>query len=290
MASMGMIFQPSFPPERLRAAARRAEAAGVEELWVFEDCFKESGIAALVAALAATDRLRIGVGILPMPLRNVAITAMELATVERLFPGRARFGVGHGVLDWMGQVGRRVGSPLTLMQEYVPALQRLLAGEEVTTEGRYVRLDRVRLEWPPEGRVPVLAAGEGPRTISMTGTVADGTVLTTGTTPGMTRAAVERITAARQEAGRPVAHEVVVFVNAEFGEGAAARMEAEFDLWNLAGERRFAATGSDEEIERTVRRFLDAGATTVLLQSRSHEPDLDGWIDAVGRVGARVHG
>jgi alkanesulfonate monooxygenase SsuD/methylene tetrahydromethanopterin reductase-like flavin-dependent oxidoreductase (luciferase family) len=283
-----MIFQPSFPPERLRAAARRAEEAGVEEFWVFEDCFKESGIAALVAALAATERLRIGVGILPMPLRNVGITAMEIATVERLFPGRARFGVGHGVLDWMGQVGARVASPLTLMREYVPALQQLLSGAEVTTDGRYVHLERVRLDWPPRGRVRVLAAGEGPRTISLTGSVADGTVLTTGTTPGMTREAVRRIHAARLEAGRSGEHEVVVFVNAEFGEGAAERMEAEFDLWGLSGDRRFAATGSDAEIEATVRRFLDAGATTVLLQSRSHEPDLEGYIDAVGRVAERL--
>jgi alkanesulfonate monooxygenase SsuD/methylene tetrahydromethanopterin reductase-like flavin-dependent oxidoreductase (luciferase family) len=290
MTSLGMIFQPSFPPERLRAAARRAEEAGVEELWVFEDCFKESGIAAMVAALAATERLRIGVGILPMPLRNVAITAMELATVDRLFPGRARFGVGHGVLDWMAQAGRRVASPLTLMREYVPALQQLLSGAEVTVDGRYIHLEHVRLDWPPTGRVPVLAAGEGPRTISLTGSVADGTVLTTGTTPDMVRDAMGRVQAARADAGRSGDHEVVVFLDAEFGDGAAERMEAEFDLSGLSGERRFAATGSDAEIESTVRRFLDAGATTVLLQSRSLEPDLESYIDAVGRIVTRLAG
>jgi alkanesulfonate monooxygenase SsuD/methylene tetrahydromethanopterin reductase-like flavin-dependent oxidoreductase (luciferase family) len=286
MATLGTIFQPSFPPERLLATARLAETEGLGELWVFEDCFKESGIASMTAALAVTERLRVGVGILPMPLRSVAITAMELATIERLFPGRARFGVGHGVLDWMGQVGRRVASPLTLMREYVPALQRLLAGEEVTTDGRYVHLDTVRLDWPPQGRVPVLAAGEGPKTIATTGAVADGTVLTTGTTPQMTRTAVESVTAARREAGREGPHEVVVFLNADFGEGAAERMQAEFDAWGFEGERRFAATGDDEAIAAVVRDFVDAGATTVLLQSRSHEPDLDGYVRAVARVQA----
>ena len=109
-----------------------------------------------------------------MPLRNPALAAMEIATVERLYPGRAIFGFGHGVLDWMGQAGARVASPLTLMREYVPALRRLLAGDEVTTSGRYVRLDRVKLAWPPERTVPVLAAGEGPKTLSLTGEVADG--------------------------------------------------------------------------------------------------------------------
>ena len=201
MASLGMIFQPTFAPERLRDAARTAEREGLDELWVFEDCFKESGIATMTAALAATERLRIGVGILPMPLRNVALTAMELATIERLFPGRARFGVGHGVLDWMGQVGGRVASPLTLMREYVPALRSLLAGEEVTTDGRYVHLDRVRLDWPPEGVLPVLAAGEGTKTLALTGEVADGTVISTGWSPEAVRDAVPRIRAGREAAG-----------------------------------------------------------------------------------------
>jgi alkanesulfonate monooxygenase SsuD/methylene tetrahydromethanopterin reductase-like flavin-dependent oxidoreductase (luciferase family) len=103
MSSFGMIFQPWSAPERLRETAIAAERAELDELWVWEDCFKESGVASLVAALAATERLRVGVGILPMPLRNVALLAMEAAMIERLFPGRARFGVGHGVLDWMAQ-------------------------------------------------------------------------------------------------------------------------------------------------------------------------------------------
>ena len=290
MAHLGMIFQPTSAPERLLPVARRAEQAGVEELWVWEDCFKESGIASVTAALAATERLRVGVGILPMPLRNAALTAMELATVERLFPGRARFGVGHGVLYWMGQVGGRVGSPLTLMREYVPALRALLAGEEVSVDGRYVHLDRVRLDWPPRQHLPVLAAGEGPKTLALTGAVADGTVLSAGWSPDAVRGAVERIRAGRQEAGRDGLHEVVVFLMADFGPGAADRMAAELDRWGLPADRRFAATGDDAAIESAVRQLIAAGATTVLLQSRSEEPDLDGYADAVGRIQDRLAG
>ena len=287
---MGMIFQPTFAPEGLLPLARRAEQVGLDELWVWEDCFKESGIATTAAALAATERLRVGIGILPMPLRNVALTAMELATIERLFPGRARFGVGHGVLDWMGQVGARVASPLTLMREYVPALRRLLAGEEVTVDGRYVHLDGVRLDWPPEWPVPVLAAGEGPRTVALTGEVADGIVLSSPSSPAVVRAAVERSEAARREAGRPGGHEVVVFLMADFGAGSADRMAAELDRWEIPAERRYAATGDDAAVAAAVQDLLDAGATSVLLQSLGHEPDPLAYADAVARVRARVLG
>ena len=61
---------------------------------------------------------------------------MEAATLDRLFPGRVIFGVGHGAQEWMGQVGVRPDSPLTSMREHLVALKALLAGERVTTSGR----------------------------------------------------------------------------------------------------------------------------------------------------------
>src|SRR5581483_8617042 len=149
MTAVGAVFLPQFPPERLRGIVRAAEDAGLDELWLWEDCFWESGIATAAAVLAWTQRLRVGIGLLPVPLRNVALTAMEAATLGRLFPGRVQVGVGHGVQEWMGQVGARVESPLTLLREYLAARRALLRGERVSTDGRYVRLDRVALEWPP---------------------------------------------------------------------------------------------------------------------------------------------
>src|ERR1700754_3016989 len=101
--STGVVFRPEEPPERLRAVVSAVEAAGVAELWLWEDCFLEGGLTAAAAALAWSERLRVGIGLLPVPLRNPALAAMEIATVERLFPGRLVVTLGHGVLDWMGQ-------------------------------------------------------------------------------------------------------------------------------------------------------------------------------------------
>src|SRR6201995_2378671 len=126
---LAAIFPPTQPPERIVAVAAAAEAAGLADLGVWEDCFKESGIATATAMLAATSRLTVGIGLLPVPLRNVALTAMELATVSRLFPGRLMPGIGHGVLSWMGQVGARAESPLALLREYTTALYALLHGK-----------------------------------------------------------------------------------------------------------------------------------------------------------------
>jgi alkanesulfonate monooxygenase SsuD/methylene tetrahydromethanopterin reductase-like flavin-dependent oxidoreductase (luciferase family) len=151
-----------------------------------------------------------------------------------------------------------------------------------------VLLDDVQLAWPPLSRVPVLAAGEGPKTIALVGEVADGIVMTTGSSPGMVRTAVDSIRSSRADAAVPEAFEVVVFLMADFGAGSAARIEHEFDAWKLSGERRFAATGNDEDVEGAVQQLYDAGATTVLLQPREQETDLDGYAASVARVARRL--
>jgi len=276
--SVGVVFTPTRPPEQIRDYVVEAERLGLDEVLFFEDCFRESGMAAAIAALAWTERIRVGIGVLPMPFRNVALLAMEVATVERLFPGRFHLGVGHGVQDWMGQVGARVASPLTLMREYVTALRGLLAGEELTVEGRYVKLDKVKLDWPPATAVAVHAAGEGPKTLAATGEVADGTILTNGTSPGMAAQGVALATEGRTAAGRDGEQQFSILIMTAFGEGSDARLAAELEAWKYTGERASGASGTVAEVAQQVRAWLDAGVSNVLLQPLDDETDLPGFL------------
>ena len=162
---VGVIYRPDFHPSGLPGIAMATEAAGVDELWFWEDCFQQGGIAQVAVALSVTERLTVGVGLIPAPLRNVAAAAMEFATLDAMFPGRTRIAVGHGVQSWMRQAGAAVASPLTLLREYTTALQALLSGRTVSLEGRYVNLHEVQLEFPPTRRPPVLIGGTGPKTL-----------------------------------------------------------------------------------------------------------------------------
>ncbi|MBZ4487894.1 LLM class flavin-dependent oxidoreductase [Microbacterium sp. cx-55] len=290
MRRIGAIFTPYFPPEALRDAAEAADQAGVPELWLWEDCFRESAFAAASAVLAWTTSLRVGIGVAPMPLRNVALTAMEIATVERLFPGRIIPGVGHGVLPWMAQVGARAASPLTLMREYVPALRSLLAGEKVQTAGRYVTLDDVRLDWPPRVAPRVLVAGEGPKTVRLTGEVGDGTILPGGSTPERVTRTLALAQEGRASAGRDAAHELVVFVRAAFG-GDDAREALRTEIAAEAGEVDDALmiSGDADAVAAGIEPFYAAGATSVILQPIFAETDLPGFMTNAGSV-ARLLG
>src|SRR3954470_24051299 len=101
MRNLGIIFTAERPVEQLAPFARAAEAAGLDELWLWEDCFLAGGIAASATALAATERITVGLGVMPAVFRNAAAAAMEIATLARIHPGRFVAGIGHGVPVWM---------------------------------------------------------------------------------------------------------------------------------------------------------------------------------------------
>ncbi|WP_280312581.1 LLM class flavin-dependent oxidoreductase [Nocardia abscessus] len=270
MTVLGAVFRPQNPPELLRAAADVAEATGLEELWLWEDCFLESGIACAAAALAWTDRVRVGIGLLPVPLRNVALTAMEAATLHRLFPDRLILGVGHGVQSWMAQVGARVESPVTLLSEHLAALRALLAGEQVTVAGRYVHLDAVALDWPPTTPPKVYAGARGPRSIRLSGEHADGTLLDSITDANGVRAARTLIDEGRAAAGRTDRHHVVANLLAVTGPDAEARLAAERTSAHAPGA---GVAGDAHAIAAAATMLAEAGADTVVLQTTADDPD-----------------
>ena len=263
---VGIVFRPQLPPERLRDFVASAEAAGLDDVWLWEDCFLEGGLTSAAAALAWSGSVRVGLGLMPVPLRNPALAAMEIATLARLFPGRFVPAAGHGVLPWMEQVGARAASPMTLLREWVSAVRSLLHGETVTVSGQYVRLSQVALDWPPSAVPPFLVGARGPRTVALAGEIADGIVLDAGgISPEVVRRAVATAAARR-------AQEVVVYVLCAPGEHGRERIKADLTESPVPLSDR-AAFGVPADVARTIRSLADAGATTVVLQPTGTDPD-----------------
>jgi alkanesulfonate monooxygenase SsuD/methylene tetrahydromethanopterin reductase-like flavin-dependent oxidoreductase (luciferase family) len=207
-AQIGLSVPPQLTPADIPAYARRAESAGFDELWLAEDCFFAGGIAAMSAALSGTERLVVGLGIMPAVARNAAFTAMEIAAVAGLYPARLTIGLGHGMAGWMRQIGAYPRSPLTALAEHIQAVRALLAGESVSVAGDYVWLDGVRLDHPPAIAPPVLAGVRGPRSLELSGRVADGTILAWPLTSPYIAHAREAIEQGRLTAGRTDRHQL----------------------------------------------------------------------------------
>lgn len=276
---LGLAFVPTLPPERFRPLAATAEDAGLDELWMWEDCFKESGVAGSAIALGATERITVALGLMPAPLRNVALTAMEIATLDRAFPGRFLPGVGHGVQSWMGQVGGRVASPLTLLREYALALRALLDGEEVSTDGRYVKLDQVKLDWPPQRRVPLLLGGTGPKSLALCGELGDGTMLASPLSVAEVGEAAKVIKGAAPSADHPIVASLIVAT----GAGAQERLDAEMPRWHREPSPDLGVAGDAQAIADGVRQLVAVGCTSVVFQPTEDEPDLDGLVRFLGQ-------
>ncbi|MFI5612687.1 LLM class flavin-dependent oxidoreductase [Amycolatopsis sp. NPDC051903] len=189
--AVGVVARPDLEIGEFVAYARQAERLAFDELWVVEDCFFRGGVAQAAVALAKTERIRIGVGVLPAGARNPAFACLDLATLAGLFPGRLLVGIGHGMPEWLRQVGAWPASPLTLLREYFTTVRAILGGASVTFDGPAVRLRDVRLQSPPAVVPPLFAGVRGPKSLAVAREVADGTILAEPVTPEYLRAVRE---------------------------------------------------------------------------------------------------
>ncbi len=191
--NLGIMFRREHAPENLPSFSRQAEEAGFDELWVVEDCFYGSGIASAATALACTDSITVGVGIMPAVVRNPVFTAMDIATISRLFPGRFLPGLGHGMAGWMRQIGAFPKSQLKALEEVTVNIREILAGEQLSFNGKYIQLDQVGLMYPPDQIPPISLGVRGPKSLALSGRVADGTILAEFSAPAYVSWALEQI-------------------------------------------------------------------------------------------------
>ena len=120
---------------------------------------------------AATEGIRLGVGVANPYTRNPALLAMASATLDRISGGRFLLGLGRSDRSVIqGRMGMPYRSPLATLEEAATIIRDLLAGERVTsTEGRF-RLRNAHLETRPvQQRPPIYLAAIGPKALRLAG-------------------------------------------------------------------------------------------------------------------------
>jgi alkanesulfonate monooxygenase SsuD/methylene tetrahydromethanopterin reductase-like flavin-dependent oxidoreductase (luciferase family) len=213
---------------------------------------------------------------MPVPLRNAVVTAMEIATLEELFPGRVVAGIGHGVQSWLDQIDARATSPLTLLRENAVAIKDLLAGERISRSGRYVTLSDAELVWPPAKAPTLFVAGQGPKTLRLVGEVGDATIFVLGATPDDVRANLALINEGRMAAGRqairvpgsPASDATSEATSASVTEGgtgssAIGIMDGGFHVCVYIGLTREMRAAGAEAFAEHLQPWIEAGVTTL---------------------------
>jgi F420-dependent oxidoreductase-like protein len=179
--SLGYQTAWSTPADHL-SLAQEAERLGFAVVWAAEAY--GSDVPSVLAWMAGqTSRIDLGAGIMQIPARTPAATAMTAATIDAVSGGRFRLGVGvSGPQVSEGWHGVRFAKPLARTREYVTIVRTALARETVAFDGEFYTLPlpdgpgkALKLNFhPPRTDIPIYLAAIGPRNLTLAGEIADG--------------------------------------------------------------------------------------------------------------------
>jgi 5,10-methylenetetrahydromethanopterin reductase len=160
--------------EYLRLAVA-AESAGFNQFWVSNDLFLRSSPVILTAVVGATRTIEIGTCIVNPYTSNPAELAMMAATLDEASGGRFNLGLGAGAADFLKWIGIAQERPLAAVAETASAIRRLLAGERVATQGKFLQwTNEAYLRFRADRRIPIYLGAMSPNMLRAIGEWADG--------------------------------------------------------------------------------------------------------------------
>lgn len=209
---MALYMQDKHPIAYEIEMVQYAEEKGFSEIWQADTRLARDCVVMMGAFLAVTKRMRFGSGVLPIWTRNPAVIAASWSTMWELAgktaDGQSRVMLGLGA--WWEPIAGRVGvnrqKPLAAMRENVEAIRQLFTMEEVTYQGQFVHLDRVKLDvafgdMSPRN-IPIYIGATGAKMLEMTGEICDGVVLNYVVSVDYIREAVELVRQGAAKAGK----------------------------------------------------------------------------------------
>jgi F420-dependent oxidoreductase-like protein len=166
--------------------AQRADALGFSSAWTAE-AYGTDAVTPLTWLAACTNTIHLGTGIMQMPARSPAMTAMTAATLDAMSQGRFLLGLGaSGPQVAEGWHGQAYGKPLTRTREYVAIVRDILRREApLEHHGEYYDIPYsgpgatglgkpLKLLVHPRADIPIYLAAIGPKNVALAAEVADG--------------------------------------------------------------------------------------------------------------------
>ncbi|MGH2378010.1 MAG: LLM class flavin-dependent oxidoreductase [Candidatus Limnocylindria bacterium] len=233
------------PAGKLADLARLCEEVGFDRFGVSDWRFYHDCFVVMTACLQATKKLEVESLVTDPFVRHPALTACAHATMDDLSRGRAILGIGSGVEQptfW----GYERPRPMTAVREAVEICRRMFAGQEVTFEGRVLRVEKAKLDFRPFRKdLPILIAARGNKMLELAGELADIVHLASFfVNVGHHRDNLERVSAGAERAGRRMGtFEIDISMPCSISEDreaarlAAKRPAAQGILWTAAAER-----------------------------------------------------
>jgi 5,10-methylenetetrahydromethanopterin reductase len=222
---LGVYFDGFSTASEIIAVSVQAEAAGANSLWFAQHMgYREALIMAAAAASATRSSKLVPTAITPYLWPSLP-TAMSLATLHELAPGRIGVAVSVGNLLNLSESGREPVKPVRVIREYVTNIRALMSGQAVHAAGLIETLHGAHMEFGKDIQIPIYVASTGPLVMQLAGQIGDGILLSAGLTHAYTRRCLEAVATGARQAGRdPATVRKAGFINLSVSEdGSAAR-------------------------------------------------------------------
>lgn len=210
------VLQLSMEPVRETVAmARACEEAGFDTFWIAEaypwwrkHSFEARSSTAVLAVIAQqTTRMQLGWGIISPYTRHPVQIAMEARVMQDLAGGRFFLGLGASKI-FMKEIGEGEGEkvgPATVMRESVEIIKGVLEGEAFQYQGNVFQANVPALKpdaRTPRGVPPIYIAGTGPVLQKLSGSIGDGLLTASITTPAFVRYSLQNMEDGARKAGK----------------------------------------------------------------------------------------
>lgn len=261
----------------VRGVAQRAEALGFSDLWVTENTldhvFSFDPALILTYAAAVTNRIRLGVAVVVLPVHNPSHVASQFASLDHISNGRAILGLGigreHHYAEFQIPQERRVRR----YREGIEILKALWTQPKVTYAGDFYKLDNAGMVIKPvqKPHVPIWLGGDHPDAVRRAAKLGDGWIAAGASnsiefakTAALLRTELEKL--GRDPKTFPVSKRVFLSV-AERREDAKAELDRWFQKVYLrpGGAGAGDVYGTPTQVREQLEALIAAGANHLLV-------------------------
>ena len=306
LPTRGLLLADAPPDnaDRIIDLAGRAEAAGLDSVWVGDSLTAKprlEPLTTLAAVAARTERVRLGTAVLLMALRHPVLLAQTLGTVDLISRGRLMIAAGVGGAfnqeqqrEWQASgvsATRRAGR----LEEMARIIKGLGQESPLTFAGKHFNLDAVSVGPRPvqPGGVPLFLAchWRSPAREAQfrrAARLSDG-IISISDTPEEYAQVVAAVKSQAAELGRaPESLETVMYLTVNMDSDIAkAEAEAEKYLLGYYGANiwgtRWGPFGGPERVKERIAEYVAAGAGTVVVRFASFQPErqIDQFLERV---------
>jgi probable F420-dependent oxidoreductase len=274
--------------------AKRADELGFRDLWVTENSMDSSysfdPFVVLSYAAALTQRIRLGVSVVVLPLHHPIHVAHSVTTLDQVSNGRAVLGVGLGrtghYQDFGVPVERRVGRFL----EGVEVIKRLWTQDAADYHGEFYDVSHgMALKPVQKPRPPIWLGGAHPNTLPRAARVADGWMGAGGSSWAELKAAIPALHEALAKVGKdpasfPISKRIFMSVDDSAGVAKAELLRWFSEVYsNPEGIETHGFYGTPEQAKEYIEEAHAMGATHLLLNPiLRYEEQIEALAEVVG--------